>query len=152
MSYKTALLANGPKAGTNIQVGEETKQIDIPMMVPGCIHSPVTFKTISYKPMSPTDTVWITDFDAQAIGMWCQKCDVSRETEAREQVNNIRKLHFSYPHKVYRQGEIEIIDSCNECSKTGSGYEYYVEYPCPTIIVLDGDDSWKNGKWDYVDD
>jgi hypothetical protein len=54
-------------------------------------------------------------------------------------IKRIRELHK--PVKSYKGRDHTEIVGCHECEETGSGREYYVEYPCPTIQALDGEKS-----------
>jgi hypothetical protein len=59
-------------------------------------------------------------------------------TDSVKVIERIRELHK--PVKSYKGKDHTEIVGCYECEETGSGREYYVEYPCPTIKALDGDD------------
>ena len=48
----------------------------------------------------------------------------------------VRELHK--PVTSYKGMDHDEIVGCYECEETGSGREYWVEYPCPTIKALDG--------------
>lgn len=52
-------------------------------------------------------------------------------------IQRVRELHK--PVKSYKGRDHTEIIGCYECEETGSGREYEVEYPCPTIQALDGE-------------
>lgn len=52
-------------------------------------------------------------------------------------IKRVRELHK--PVKSYKGKDHTEIVGCYECEETGSGREYWVEYPCPTIKALDGE-------------
>lgn len=54
-----------------------------------------------------------------------------------ESVQRVRELHK--PVKSWKGIDHTEIVGCYECEETGSGREYWVEYPCPTIKALDGE-------------
>jgi hypothetical protein len=56
----------------------------------------------------------------------------------KQAVARLRELHK--PVRSYKGKDNTEVLGCIECEETGSGREYYVEYPCPTIQALDGDD------------
>jgi hypothetical protein len=66
----------------------------------------------------------------------CNRCTVARKQGIQEVVRLIRELHK--PVKSYKGRDHAEIVGCYECEETGSGREYWVEYPCETIKILDG--------------
>lgn len=66
----------------------------------------------------------------------CDECGITHSTY-REATKRVRELHK--PVKSYKGTDHTEIVGCYECEETGSGREYWVEYPCPTIKALDGD-------------
>ena len=52
-------------------------------------------------------------------------------------IERVRELHK--PVTSYKGMDNDEIIGCYECEETGSGREYWVEYPCPTIKALDGE-------------
>ena len=67
----------------------------------------------------------------------CNRCTVARKQGRQEIIDSIRELHK--PVKSWKGRDHTEIVGCYECEETGSGREYWVEYPCPTIKALDGD-------------
>lgn len=57
--------------------------------------------------------------------------------EYKQAIERVRELHK--PVTSYKGMDNDEIIGCYECEETGSGREYWVEYPCPTIKALDGD-------------
>ncbi len=49
-------------------------------------------------------------------------------------VERVRELHK--PVTSYKGRDRTEIVGCYECEETGSGREYWVEYPCPTMRAL----------------
>lgn len=65
---------------------------------------------------------------------------VNANKEAIQRVRDIHKPVTSHEYKKIN-GNLERVEilGCIECEETGSGREYLVKYPCPTIKALDGD-------------
>jgi hypothetical protein len=59
-------------------------------------------------------------------------------TELELSIERVRKLHVPHQTLQYRGGKELWLTGCEQCMETGSDYEYFVEYPCPTIKALDG--------------
>jgi hypothetical protein len=61
-------------------------------------------------------------------------CD---STKLQQAIERVRELHK--PVTSYKGMDNDEIIGCIECEETGSGREYWVEYPCPTIKALYGE-------------
>ena len=59
-------------------------------------------------------------------------------SKLQETLNRVRLLHR--PVKSWKGRDHTEIVGCFECEETGSGREYWVEWPCPTMKALAGDD------------
>jgi len=59
------------------------------------------------------------------------------ELKLMQAIERVRELHK--PIQSLKGKNHEPIMGCLECEETGSGREYLVEYPCPTIKALDGE-------------
>lgn len=60
-----------------------------------------------------------------------------QQTKDQEAIQRVRELHK--PVTSYKGIHHDEIVGCYECEETGSGREYWVEYPCPTIKALNGE-------------
>ena len=56
-------------------------------------------------------------------------------SKLEETLNRVRMLHVAV--KSLNPDDLEML-GCLECEDTGSGREYFVAYPCPTIKALEG--------------
>ena len=78
-----------------------------------------------------------TDWEATAM------MHISLKLEAWKAIERVRELHKPVTSHEYKKinGILERIETlgCSECEETGSGREYLVKYPCPTIKALDGE-------------
>ena len=67
----------------------------------------------------------------------CMKVFYLSMMEYKPAIARVRELHK--PVKSWKGIDHTEIVGCYECEETGSGREYWVEYPCPTIKALDGE-------------
>ncbi len=63
--------------------------------------------------------------------------EIYKAVRDRQAIQRVRELHK--PVKSWKGIDHTEIVGCYECEETGSGREYWVEYPCPTIKALDGE-------------
>jgi hypothetical protein len=63
--------------------------------------------------------------------------DWNKAIKDMEAIQRVRELHKPIPS--FKGKNLETIMGCLECEETGSGREYLVEYPCPTIQALNGE-------------
>lgn len=70
----------------------------------------------------------------------CYDFEMKPLLEARETIHRVRQLHKPVASYEYQKinGNLERVEvlGCIECEETGSGREYLVKYPCPTIKAL----------------
>jgi len=62
----------------------------------------------------------------------------NKSFDATLAVSRVYDLHKAVEVLRYRNHKEVMLIGCEECMETGSGNEYFVEYPCPTIKAIEG--------------
>lgn len=106
-----AYLRGGPASGTYVHLDDETTtEISVPVLRRTCIHNGDIGNVLAIYRKEVRSNVpfirmngvedFVTDFDAAAVGYWCQECEMDRrikkerEEKTEEYLRNMRdELH-----------------------------------------------------------
>ena len=93
-------LLNGPAAGKTLILIDNSDTINVPVIRSSCRHetSIAAYAVAVYKPSMERrityagEEPWVTDFNAAAVGYWCQQCEMEYDSKYNNDIEVKRRL------------------------------------------------------------